>query len=267
MSSELLNAAILGIVEGITEYLPISSTGHLVLAAHLLSFQGEKAETFEIFIQLGAILAVVILYFNRFRALLNFRAPGSFGGISGLAKLGLATLPAAVAGLLFHKAIKAHLFAPAPVAGALIAGGVVLLLFERRLGPRTIERIEDISYREALLTGVFQCCALWPGVSRSGSMIVGGMLLGMSRVAAAEFSFLAAVPIMALATVYDLYKSRGLLSSADIPMFAVGFFVAFITAVIAIRFFLDLLRRYSLAPYGAYRIALGIIVLTTLSSL
>jgi len=267
MSSDLITAAILGVVEGITEYLPISSTGHLVLAGHLLSFQGEKAETFEIFIQLGAILAVVILYFNRFRDLFRFRAGGAFGGIAGLTKLALATLPAAVAGLLFHKAIKAHLFAPAPVAGALIVGGIILLFVERRLGPRKIQRIEEITYREALATGFFQCCALWPGVSRSGSMIVGGMLFGMSRVAAAEFSFLAAVPIMALATLYDLYKSRGLLSSEDVPMFAVGFFVAFITAVIAIRFFLDLLRRYSLTPYGAYRIVLGIVVLTTLSSL
>lgn len=261
MASEQLIAFVLGIVEGITEFLPISSTAHLVLAGKLFSFEGAKAATFEIFIQLGAILAVVVLYFPRFKRLLLLNDPSGFSGISGLTKLALACFPACVAGLVFHDAIKAHLFAPTPIAGAFIVGGLVMIFLERNLPQSRIMGIEDISYKTSLLAGVFQCLALWPGVSRSGSMIVGGLILGLTRVVAAEFSFLVAVPMMALACSYDLYKSRALLSAADVPLFAIGFVVSFVTAVLAIRFFIGLLKRFTLVPFGYYRIALGIAVL------
>lgn len=261
MESEFITAGLLGIVEGLTEFLPVSSTGHLVLAGKLLSFDGPKAETFEIFIQLGAILAVLLLYWRRFQKFFLLRETSGLSGIPGLIKLGFACFPAALMGLLFHKTIKSLLFAPLPIAAALIVGGIILILFESRLPESRVETLDDISYKQALLTGVCQCFCLWPGVSRSGSMIVGGMVVGFSRVVAAEFSFLVAVPMMFLASGYDLFKSRGILSAADVPTFAIGFIVSFIIAVLAIRFFLGLVKRYSLRPYGIYRIVLGMLVI------
>lgn len=270
MTYELVVAVVLGIVEGLTEFLPISSTGHLILAGELLGFVGPKAETFEIFIQLGAILAVVVLYLPRFRALLTFRprdpanARTGFSGLPGLAKMACACFPAAAVGLVFHKTIKQKLFGPEPVAYALIAGGIIMLLLEWKRPPAPIQEIEEISYLKAFQIGVVQCFALWPGVSRSGSMIVGGMFLGLSRSSAAEFSFLVAVPMMVMATGYDLLKSWKLLSPSDVPMFAVGFVVSFVCAMLAIRFFLALLRSGTLVPYGVYRIVFGALVLTIL---
>lgn len=262
--SSVLLPLILGIVEGVTEYIPVSSTGHMILVGSFLGFEGEKAATFEIFIQLGAILAVVVLYWRRFFALLSFGSREAFSGVDGLLKLGFACAPAAVLGFLVHKQLKAHLFAPRPVAAALIFGGLVMLLIDRAGRPSRVERVESLTLRDALLVGIFQCASLWPGISRSGSMIVGGLLLGFERRLAAEFSFLVAVPIMMLATSYDLWKSRELLSAGDLPMFSIGFVTAFVTAALAIKFFMALLERFTLRPFGAYRIVVGLLVLVLL---
>ena len=261
MNLDLLHAAILGLVEGLTEFIPVSSTGHLILAGSLLGFEGEKAASFEIFIQLGAILAVVVLYYKRFLSLLQFSSKEPFCGIDGLLKLGVACVPAAALGFFAHRAIKQHLFAPLPVSVALIAGGVVMLVTDRASRQTRIDGLEQVTLRDALVVGLFQCFSLWPGVSRSGSMIVGGLLLGFNRRLAAELSFLVAVPIMMLATGYDLLKTRALLSTADIPVFATGFVVSFLTALFAIKFFLAVLRRFTLRPFGVYRILLGVLVL------
>ncbi|MFN8392713.1 MAG: undecaprenyl-diphosphate phosphatase [Bdellovibrionota bacterium] len=258
--TDLVPACILGVVEGLTEYLPISSTGHMIIAGHLLNFEGEKADTFEIVIQLGAILSVVVLYFRRFLGLLKFSDSGGLSGIQGLLKIGIACVPAALVGLVAHKKIKALLFAPGPVAAALILGGLVMLFVDER-DSETEQTLDDITFRDAVLVGLFQCLSLWPGMSRSGSMIVGGMLIGMRRIVAAEFSFLVAVPIMILASGYDLLKSRDLLSATDIPLFAVGFATAFVVAMVSVKFFISVLRRVTLRPFGVYRIALGVAVL------
>ena len=271
-SSNLIAAAVLGVVEGLTEFLPVSSTGHLILTAKAIEFTGPRADSFEIFIQLGAILAVVVLYFDRFRDLvrglfadgIQFKNTPEFKGASGLAKIGFACAPAFVLGALFHKTIKEHLFTPVSVAAALIVGGAIMLLVDNKQRVESTTSLEDISYKQAFLLGVFQCFALWPGTSRSGSMLVGGLLLGLSRSVAAEFSFLVAVPIMCAATTLDLYKSREILSQADIVIFGVGFIVSFITAIVAIRTFMALLRRFTLHAFAYYRIALGILVLILL---
>lgn len=267
MFPPLVTALILGLVEGVTEFLPVSSTGHMILVGHWIGFTGEKAETFEIFIQLGAILAVVVLYWKRFLALIP--AAGSPGrglsGLEGILKIAVACAPAFIFGFLFHKQIKEKLFSPVPVAAALIAGGLLLLFIERLVRPASTRELGEISRFQAFSVGVFQCLALWPGVSRSGSMIVGGLTVGMNRITAAEFSFLVAVPIMAAATGYDLLKSYKLLTPEDVPLFAAGFTVSFLTAILSIRFFLALLARTSLRPFGIYRIALGGLVIALLS--
>lgn len=264
--SDLLTAAIMGIVEGVTEYLPISSTGHLIVAGKALGFVGDTAETFEIFIQLGAILAVVYLYWPRFWSLLQFKEPiqeGSFRGLSGIIKLGLGCIPAFILGFFLHSYIKEHLFSTDVVAVSLIVGGIVLMLIPDK-GTQPVEKIDSITYKQAFLIGVFQVLSLCPGVSRSGSTIVGGLLLGCRRSVAAEFSFLLAVPTMCAAVGYDLLKSAQFLSAADAPMFGVGFLVSFITAIIAIKSFVAFLNRTSLKPFGVYRIIFGILVLVLL---
>lgn len=268
MDSSLLIAALLGLVEGVTEFLPISSTGHMVLVGNWIGFTGEKANSFEIVIQFAAILAVVLLYWKRFLALLPFsaagRSSGGLGGYQGMLKIGLACGPLFVTGALFGKKIKAQLLFPFPVAVALIVGGIVLLFIEKRKDRAHTFDLDSISVRQAFLVGLFQCCALWPGVSRSGSMIVGGLLLGMTRMIAAEFSFLVAVPIMTVASLHELWESRNLLTASDLGIFAVGFAVAFFTAILAIRFFLGVLARSTLVAFGWYRIILGAVVIALL---
>lgn len=259
-----LCAAILGIVEGLTEFLPVSSTAHLVLAGQLLGFTGDSAETFEVFIQAGAILAVLLLYHGRFERLVPGSAPAADGmsGFPGLVKIAVACAPAFVLGFLLRDFIKDNLFHPAPIAIALILGGIVMIAIELRKPAPRVTRIEEISVRDAFIIGLAQCVALCPGVSRSGSTIVGGLLAGLGRRAAAEFSFLVAVPVMFAAVGYDLYKSFAHLQASDIPVFALGFAVAFVTAVAAIRFFMAIISRFSFAPFGIYRIIAGILVLT-----
>jgi undecaprenyl-diphosphatase len=267
---ELLKALLLGIIEGLTEFLPISSTGHLILAGKVLRFEGPVAETFEIFIQLGAILAVVVLYWPRFIALLDFGHSedknSGFSGITGVMKLFVGCLPAFVLGALLHKLIKTHLFGPTTVAAALVFGGLVMIAVEKRARPVPCRSLEDISYGKCLTVGFFQCFALWPGISRSGATIVGSMLVGIDRTLAAEFSFLLAVPVMTAAVGFDLLKSLSILSLSDVPLFVLGFVAAFMFAMLAIRFFIALLNRWTLVPFGIYRIVLGALVLYACAS-
>jgi undecaprenyl-diphosphatase len=258
----LVIAVILGLVEGITEFLPISSTGHLILVGDALNFLGDKAGTFEIVIQSGAILAVLVLYKERFLGLLKPAELGdSFRGISGISKLACACAPAMFLGFILHKSIKFYLFNPASVATALIVGGLVMLWLEHRRPAASINSLETITHRTAFLIGCFQCFALWPGISRSGATIVGAMLLGAKRAVAAEFSFLIATPILLAATAYELYKSFHLLSASDLPVFLMGFFVSFISALLAVKAFVRILSHWSLVPFAIYRIALGAVVL------
>lgn len=259
--SNITSVIYLGIVEGLTEFIPVSSTGHLVLFSRVIDLAGPKVKTFEIFIQLGAILAVVVLYHRRFRALLTPTNDARFAGRTGCAKLILACIPAFILGALFHEVIKSELMTAVPVALGLILGGIMLAAVESRKTPRETIELDMVTYRQALLVGVFQCMALWPGMSRSGSTIIGGLLAGMDRRVAAEFSFLVAVPVMLAAASYDLWQSRSILEPADVTTFGLGFVVAFVTAVAAIKFFLALLARFKLTVFAIYRILLGVFVL------
>ena len=255
-----LNAIILGIVEGLTEFLPVSSTGHLIITGHLLGFTGPKAETFEIVIQLGAILAVVAMYLPTFWGLV--RPTGrAFGGLRGLWLLFLTSVPASLLGLFAHSAIKAHLFSPVTVAFALIAGALAILLVERLQIPKRVGDLDGLTPGLALGIGCFQCLALWPGFSRSAATIMGGMILGVDRRAAAEYSFIAAVPIMFAATGYDLLKSWRIFNPEDFLVLAVGFVVSFLSAWAAVKVFIALLGRLTLRPFAWYRLALAPIVL------
>ena len=256
----LLVAVLLGIVEGLTEFLPVSSTGHLIVAGHLLGFTGPKADTFEIVIQFGAILAVVALERRRIVGLLRPGGGGRFAGGRGLGLLALTTLPALAAGYLLHGPIKQHLFGPGPVAAGLFFGGVIILIVER-YGPATrTAGLDGLDARQALLIGLFQCAALWPGVSRAAATIVGGLLAGVERRAAVTYSFLAAVPVLSAATAYDLLSSWTLLRAADALPFAVGLAVSFLAAAAAIRGFVALLGRWTLRPFAWYRLAVAALI-------
>lgn len=254
-----LNAIILGIVEGLTEFLPVSSTGHLIISGHLLGFTGPKAETFEVVIQLGAILAVVVLYWPTFWGLLR---PGKrqFSGLRGIYLLFLTSLPASLLGLLTHTYIKMHLFTPLTVAAALATGALAILGVERRNSQATVHTLDDITPRLALGIGCFQCLALWPGFSRSAATIMGGMILGSERKVAAEYSFIAAVPIMFGATGFDLYKSLALFAPNDLAILGTGFVVSFLAALAAIKIFIQLLGRVTLRSFAWYRLALAPLV-------
>lgn len=254
----LVIAAILGVVEGLTEFLPVSSTGHMIIVGHLLGFEGDTAETFEVVIQLGSILAVVVMFWRRLFGLIGIHfGPAPHEGVGrgrlSLIHILLGMVPAVVLGLVFHDTIKS-LFNPVNVMYALVVGGLLLIAAEclKPKEPRAVG-VDDMTYRQAFIIGCFQCLALWPGFSRSGATISGGMLMGVSRYAASEFSFLLAVPMMMGATTLDLYKSWGFLTLADLPMFAVGFVTAFIVALIAIKTFLQLIKRISFIPFAIYR--------------
>jgi undecaprenyl-diphosphatase len=254
-------AIILGIVEGLTEFLPISSTGHLIIAGHLLNFTGPKADTFEIVIQLGAILAVVVLYWDRFVGLVVPDKNRKFSGVYGLWLLFLTSLPASVLGLLTHHYIKAYLFSPFTVAVALAVGAVLIFVVEGMdKRPRTLT-LDEITPKTALGIGLFQCLALWPGFSRSASTIMGGMLLGTKRTVAAEYSFIAAVPIMFAATGYDFLKNYALFQTGDLVFLLIGFVVSFIAAWLAVKGFIVLLGRLTLRPFAVYRIVLAALIL------
>ncbi len=259
-----LNAIILGIVEGFTEFLPVSSTGHLILAGELLGQSGNISDTFEVFIQIGAILAVVVCYFSRFWHLI-FPKPSenkekNFSGINGIYLLILTSIPGAALGLIFHSQIKS-LFSAKIVAIALIIGGICMIITEKfKIEPK-YETLDKLNPKTALGVGFFQCLALFPGFSRSAATIMGGMFLGLKREVAAEYSFLAAVPIICGAAFFDLYKSLEFLSLDHLPYFAIGTVTAFIFALIAIKSFIGLLAKVGLIPFAWYRIVLAIPVL------
>ncbi len=258
MSEAIWLAVVLGIVEGLTEFIPVSSTGHLIVAGSLLGMTGEKTKTFEIFIQLGAILAVVVYYRRRFFELLQPKpSHGRFAGVRGCLLLVITTLPVLAIGFLLRDFIKARLFAPVPVAVALAVGALAILAAEKWRPEPDTNTLDAVSWRQALGIGLFQCLALWPGISRAAATIVGGMLGKLDRKTAAEYSFFAAVPALAAATLYDLYKSRDLLTGSDVPVFAVGFIVSFLCAWLAVAGFLRLLQRGSLRPFAWYRLLIA----------
>jgi undecaprenyl-diphosphatase len=261
-----LVALILGIVEGLTEFLPVSSTGHLIVAGSFLGYTGERAKVFEIVIQAGAILAVCW----EFRARL-------IGAITGLGNnpvaqrfvvnLIVAFIPAAVLGLLFAKAIKRHLFAPLPVALAFIVGALVILWVERRIrvAPSRvrIDDVDDMRWPDALKIGIAQAFALIPGTSRSGATIIGGMLFGLSRPAATRFSFFLAIPTLLAACAYDFLRNRALFSGQDLQGLAIGFAAAFVAAFLCVRWLIRYVSRHDFVPFAWYRIAFGLLILVT----
>ena len=258
----LFKALILGVVEGLTEFLPISSTGHLILAGDLLDFRGEKAQVFEIAIQCGAILAVCWEYRAKIGSVLaGLRSHTSAQRF--VLNLFVAFLPLAILGLLFGRAIKAMLFKPVPVAIAFIAGGLIILWAERREHRVTVQSVDDMTWKDALKVGVAQCFALIPGTSRAGATIIGGLFFGMSRRAATEFSFFLAIPVLFAASAYELVKHRTLFSSSDLGMFGVGFVAAFISAFLCVRWLLRYIAQHDFTVFAWYRIAFGAIVLIT----
>ena len=259
----LLKAAIMGLVEGLTEFLPISSTGHLILAGTLLGFHDDKAKVFEIAIQTGAILAVIMVYWSKLRATLQ-NLPHSTEARSFARNVLIGFLPAVVMGLLLGKAIKAHLFTAEVVATTFIVGGLIILWAERRPASMVrVHSVDDMHWRDALKVGLVQCLAMIPGTSRSGATIIGGMLLGLSRKAATDFSFYLAIPTLIGAGAYSLYKERALLSVQDLPMFGVGLLVSFISAWVCVRWLLRFISTHSFEVFAWYRIVFGLVVLMT----
>jgi undecaprenyl-diphosphatase len=268
----LLKAAVMGVVEGLTEFLPISSTGHLILAGALLGFDDDKAKVFDIAIQTGAIFAVILVYWQKIKstviALPTQRLARRF-----VLNVFIAFVPAVVLGLLFGSAIKAHLFTPTVVASSFIIGGFIILWVEG-WGRKPLHEghpddhariinVESMTPMDALKVGLVQCLAMVPGTSRSGATIIGGMLLGMSRKAATDFSFYLAIPTLIGAGAYSLYKERALLSMADVPMFAVGLVFSFLSAWLCVRWLLRYIATHSFVVFAWYRIAFGIVVLAT----
>lgn len=253
----LLTIIILGIVEGLTEFLPVSSTGHLILAGELLGFHGSQSATFDIVIQLGAILAVVVLYFGRFTAVaagLMRREPGA---IAFTRNVLLGFVPALLIGAVAYKAIKAMLETPIIVAVALIVGGIAILVIERLAKRVTISSVEAIPWPTALGVGFIQCLSMIPGISRSGATIMGGLSLGIDRKTAAEYSFFLAVPVMIAASAKELWEARHVGSSNDWSAIGIGFAVSFIVAIAVIKAFLSVVTRHGFAPFAWYRIVAG----------
>jgi undecaprenyl-diphosphatase len=259
----LIKVTIMGIVEGLTEFLPISSTGHLILTGALLGFDDDKAKVFDIAIQTGAILAVVIVYWQRIRdTLVNL--PSSKQAQRFAINVVIGFMPAGILGLTVYKIIKNNLFNPGVVAGAFIVGAFIILWVEKIAKPvARIHSLDDMTPLDALKVGLVQCLGMIPGTSRSGATIIGGMLLGLSRKVAAEFSFFLAIPTLVGAGAYSLYKERAILSMADVPMFAVGFVVSFFSAWLCIRWLLRFIATHSFVGFAYYRIAFGIVVLAT----
>ncbi|MFO1220921.1 MAG: undecaprenyl-diphosphate phosphatase [Burkholderiaceae bacterium] len=259
----LIKAAVMGVVEGLTEFLPISSTGHLILAGSLLGFHDDKAKVFDIAIQSGAMLAVVIVYWQRLRDTVLELGSSERARRFAL-NVAVAFFPAVVLGLLFGKAIKSHLFNGPVVATTFIVGGLVILWAERRTDKAVrVASVDAMSPLDALKVGLAQCVAMIPGTSRSGATIIGGMLFGLSRQAATEFSFYLAIPTLMGAGAYSLYKDRALLAAADAPVFAVGGIVSFVCAYACVRWLLRYIASHTFVPFAWYRIAFGIVVLAT----
>lgn len=262
----LIKAVIMGVVEGLTEFLPISSTGHLILAGELLGFHDDKAKVFDIAIQTGAIFAVILVYWQKIWQTvcdLPTQKQAQRFAINVL----IAFFPAVILGLLFGKAIKANLFTSTVVASTFIIGGFIILWAEKRQAAQAqairIHSVDDMGPMDALKVGLVQCLAMIPGTSRSGATIIGGMLLGLSRKAATDFSFYLAIPTLIGAGVYSLYKERAILSVADVPLFMVGAVVSFISAWFCVKWLLRYIATHSFVPFAWYRIAFGVVVLLT----
>jgi undecaprenyl-diphosphatase len=271
----LIKAALMGVVEGLTEFLPISSTGHLILAGALLAFDDEKAKVFDIAIQTGAIFAVILVYWQKIQNTV-LALPTQKRAQQFTLNVLIAFMPAVVLGLLFGSAIKTHLFTPVVVASTFIIGGLIILWAEKRDTARVmaseimpaqevsvVNSVDDMTWKDALKVGLVQCLAMIPGTSRSGATIIGGMLLGLSRKAATDFSFFLAIPTLIGAGAYSLYKDRALLSMADLPMFGVGLIFSFISAWVCVRWLLRFIATHSFVGFAWYRIGFGIVVLAT----
>lgn len=261
----LFKAAVMGVVEGLTEFLPISSTGHLILTAALLGLEGEKIKLFEVVIQTGAILAIVSLYMQRLLQTV-VELPREARAQRFTANVLIGFVPAALAGVLFIDVIKGVLFNPLVVAIGFIVGGLVMLWVEARQARSPVQRIDDVDavrWRDALGVGLIQCLALVPGVSRSGATIIGAMALGFSRRAATEFSFFLAIPMLFGAAAYDLYKHRALLSLEDLPFFAVGLVVSWASAWVCVKWLMRYVASHTFVPFAWYRIGFGLLVLVT----
>ena len=259
----LLKAALLGIIEGLTEFLPISSTGHLIIIGDLLDFNDDKGKVFEIAIQLAAVMAVMWAYRQKVISVTTGMVQRDAAAWRFATNLMIAFLPAAVLGLIFHSTIKSLLWSPITVAVALIVGGLIILVIEKRLAhvPPRIQTVDEMQWHDALKVGAAQSFALIPGTSRSGATIMGGLVFGLSRTAATEFSFFLAIPTMIAATVYDVYKNWALFSMADLPMFVVGFVMSFVAAMIAVKALLRYVGSHTFTPFAWYRIVFGCFVL------
>jgi undecaprenyl-diphosphatase len=257
----IIKAIAMGLVEGLTEFLPVSSTGHLILFGHLIQFDGPSSSVFEIVIQVGAILAVVCVYHKKFwHVATSLKDDAKSRQFIGM--LLVAFLPAAVLGLLLHKYIKEHLFNPQVVAISLIAGGALMFVIDRMKFRETpVTDVDDIGWMRALKIGFFQCVAMIPGVSRSGATIIGGLLTGLDRKTAAEFSFFLAVPTLGAAAAYDLYKNWVTITGSDLWLILAGFVSSFIFGLMAIVIFIRLVVKVGFTPFALYRIALGVLIL------
>jgi len=259
----LVKAAVMGVVEGLTEFLPISSTGHLILAGSLLGFDDAKAKVFDIAIQTGAIFAVILVYWQKIHSTV-VALPRQAKARRLALNVIIGFIPAVVLGLIFGKMIKEQLFTPVVVASTFIIGGFIILWAEKRPpGSIRVEHVDDMTMWDALKVGLVQCFAMIPGTSRSGSTIIGGMLLGLSRQAATDFSFFLAIPTLIGAGAYSLYKERALLSMADVPLFSVGLVFSFVSAWLCVRWLLKYISTHDFIPFAWYRIAFGIVVLAT----
>jgi undecaprenyl-diphosphatase len=262
---QVLIAILLGIVEGVTEFLPISSTGHLILLIDILGFDAPKGKVFEIVVQLGAILAICVLFKQKILEVLLHLHNRKASRLLAL-KIIIAFLPAAIGGALLHSFIKHHLFSPIIVSTMLVVGGLIILIVERIKPLERISQIEEITLKQAGIIGICQAIAMIPGTSRSGATMMGSLMLGINRKTAAEFSFLLAIPTMLAATLYDIYKNYHHLNFDDAQIIGIGFISAFISALLAVRFLLNFLSNHGFAPFAYYRIALGAIMLAILGN-
>lgn len=263
--AQYLDAVLLGLLEGLTEFIPVSSTGHLILLGEMLGFKGQAEDLFKVVIQLGAILAILLVYFQKLWGVVRGLAQGNGESYRFTAAILLAFLPAAVIGVFAHSYIKSVLFNPTVVSIALITGGVAILLAERLVPRPQHFAVEAFSPKLSLSIGFAQCLAMIPGVSRSGATIIGALLMGVERKAAAEFSFFVAIPTMLGAATYDLYKNRDVLAVDSVGMIAVGFIVAFLSALLVVRWLVAFVGRHGFAPFAWYRIVIGSIMLTWLT--
>jgi undecaprenyl-diphosphatase len=259
MFIDLFKAALLGIIEGLTEFIPVSSTAHLLLTSHLIDFTAIQNNLFEIVIQLGAILAICVIYRKKIvDLLLHFKEKSQQKFILNIS---LAFLPAALIGAAFHGSIKEIFFNNLTIAISLIVGGLVMILVDRKPTKSTVNEVEKISPTSSILIGLFQCIAMIPGVSRSGATIIGGLAIGLSRKTATEFSFFLAIPTIAAASLYDLYKNLDVLNFSDLEIISVGLITSFLSALVVVKWFLNFVSKNNFIPFAIYRIIIGILVL------